>query len=152
MSPVYRSAIDFSNPNVRLCIFHPRFHFLGFPPSSLLPFCTWVLSPDVLGARLLSFLAPADLFSMLCMLSSLIPESPQTPSGYSIWEQEEGRVGAHASLPLGYSITVMLLLAKVKQQHVLCFEPFHRPGLIAMGFMTVAVGGNRCVSFILSGY
>ena len=73
MSPVYRSAIDFSNPNVRLCIFHPRFHFLGFPQSSVLPFCTRVLSPDVLRARLLSFVAPADLISMLCVLSSLIP-------------------------------------------------------------------------------
>ena len=108
MSPVYRSAIDFSNPNVRLCIFHPRFHFLGFPQSSVLPFCTRVLSPDVLRARLLSFVAPADLISMLCVLSSLIPASPQTLSGYSIREQEEGRVGARASLPLGYSITVML--------------------------------------------
>lgn len=35
--PVYRSAIDCLNPNVRLYTFHPRFHFIGFLQCALLP-------------------------------------------------------------------------------------------------------------------
>lgn len=75
MSPVYKSAIDFVNPSVRLYIFHPRFHFIGFHQCFILLVISSLVSvADMLSACPVSFVPHAYLISMLCVVIPGISE------------------------------------------------------------------------------